>query len=76
MNPMSSLDFQHYSIGLGFLVLVGFLSYMLYHLTQTIRTLKTILEETEDITKDVSRLKNSIKFGIFNILSSFMKKRR
>lgn len=73
---MSSIDFQHYALGIGFLILVGFLSYLLYHTTQTIKTLKQILDETEDITADVSKLKNSIKYGLFSLLNSFIKKRR
>jgi hypothetical protein len=72
---MSSQEFLYYSLGIGFLVLVGYLCYLLYHLTQAVKTLKLVIEDAEDITKDISKIKNSIKLGLFSLLSSFIKKK-
>ncbi len=71
---MLSQDFLFYSLGIGFLVLVGFLSYAAYQLAQSLRTLNLILQNAEDITSDVDMIKNGVKFGFLNILSMFLKK--
>jgi hypothetical protein len=73
---MSSQEFLFYALGIGFLVLVGYSCYLLYNLTQAVKTLKSVIEDAEDITKDVSKLKNTIKLGLFNLLSSLIKKGR
>lgn len=73
---MSSIDFLYWALGIGFLILVAFLSVTLYTLTQTLKSLKAVLEDAEDITQDVARLKNSIKLGIFSLIGKFIKKRR
>ena len=71
---MVSQDFLYYSLGVGFLILVGFLSYTAYQLAQSLKTLNLILQNAEDITNDVDMLKNGVKFGFLNILSMFLKK--
>ncbi len=73
---MNSLDLLHYSISFGFLILVGFFAYALYYLAQALKSLKHVLENTEDITNDVNMLKNGVKLGILNFLNIFLKKRR
>jgi len=73
---MNSLDILHFSLSLGFIILVGFLAYVLYYLGQALKSLNHVLENTEDITRDVNMLKNGVKLGILNILNIFLKKRR
>lgn len=73
---MDSLDLLHYSFSVGFIILVGFFAYALYYLAQALKSLKQVLENTEDITNDVTMLKNGLKLGILNFLNIFLKKRR
>ncbi len=77
---MSSLDFLYYALGGGFLVLVGFLSYVLVHVVETLRSVKRMLDNVEDITNDVREVKNSMKSGAFHLgklfLTNFASKRR
>lgn len=73
---MTSLDFLYFSLAVGFLILVVFLSLVAYQLTQTLKQLKLVLEDVKDTTKDVQIIKKSIKLGIFNLLSLLLKKRR
>lgn len=65
---MSSLDFLYYALGGGFLVLVGFLSVTLYHLIKLIKSTKSVVDDIEDTTNDVSMIKNSVKSGLASIL--------
>ena len=68
------LDFLYYSLGIGFLILVGFLSYAAISLSQTLKRMTSILVKVDDITKDVNDLKDLIKSGILYLLSMFNKK--
>jgi len=71
---MSSFDFLSYSVGLGFLVLVGFVSYSAFSLSQTLKRLTSILEKIDDITKDIDDVKNLIKGGVMALTSVFLNK--
>jgi hypothetical protein len=71
---VASYDFFFYSLGIGFLVLVGFLSYAALNLSQTLKELTSILVKVDDIAKDADDLKNNIKLGILNLMSMFLKK--
>lgn len=68
------LDFLYYSLGIGFLVLVVFLSYAALNLSQTLKRLTSILVKVDDITKDFGDLKDFIKSGIFYLKDLFTKK--
>lgn len=71
---MASQDFLFYSLGLGFLILVGFLSYAAYSLAQSLKTLTLILKNAEDISNDINKLEKGIKFRLLNLLHIFSKK--
>ncbi len=71
---MDSVNFLHYSIGTGFLVLVGFISYAFYNLSKSLKETTSILTKVDDITKDVESLKDIIKSGILYLVSMFTKK--
>lgn len=71
---MDSQDFLFYSLGSGFLVLVGFISYAALNLSKTLQELTSILTKVDSITKDVESLKDVIKNGIFYLTSMFSKK--
>ncbi len=71
---MVSSDFLFYSLGIGFLILVGFVCYAAVNLSQTLKKLTSILVKVDDIAKDAEDLKNTIKLGILNLMSMFLKK--
>ena len=71
---MVSNDFLNYSVGLGFLILVGFASHSFYNLSRAIKESTSILTKVDDITKDVNDLKNLIKHGISYLMSVFTQK--
>lgn len=71
---MSSLDILYYSLAAGFLILVGFVSYAAFNLSQTLKETTSILERIDDITKDVEEFKNYIKQGILYLKSLFTRK--
>ncbi|MDD2823402.1 MAG: hypothetical protein PHQ59_04980 [Candidatus Daviesbacteria bacterium] len=73
---MTSQDFLFLSLGTGFLILAGFISYAAYHLAQSLKTLKLILENAEDVSEDIDKLKNTIKFGLLDLLRIFSRRRR
>ena len=69
-----SLNFLYYSLGIGFLVLVGFLSYAAFSLTQSLKRLTSILIKVDDIASDADYLKNTIKSGLLSLVGMFLKK--
>ena len=71
---MISLNFLYYSLGIGFLILVGFLSYAVFNLAQTLKKSTSILAKVDDVAKDVEDLKNYIKQGILYLIGLFVKK--
>ena len=71
---MTSLNVLYYSLAVGFLVLVGFLSYSAYSLSETLKKLTSILTKVDDVARDVDELKNGIKNGILTLMSMFVKK--
>lgn len=70
---MQSLDFLYYSLGIGFLVLVGFLSYVLYFAAADLKEVKRILENIEQVT-DIDFIGNRIKLSIMNYVGRFFDK--
>lgn len=71
---MTSLDLLYVSLAVGFLILVGFVSYAAYNLSRTLKELTSILEKVDDITKDVDELKNHIKNGILYLKDLLVRK--
>ena len=71
---MASSDFLYYSLGIGFLILVGFVSYAAFSISKTLNKLTSILIKVDDIANDTDDLKNYIKGGILGLLSMFLKK--
>ncbi len=71
---MGSQDFLNYSVASGFLILVGFLSYVAFNLSKTLKETTSILTKVDDVAKDVDDLKNGIKSGILTLISMFIKK--
>ncbi|MDO8638646.1 MAG: hypothetical protein Q7R43_03655 [Candidatus Daviesbacteria bacterium] len=77
---MTSQDFFLYSVGLGFLILVGFVSLSAYRLAESLKKITQILQNvegiSEDISNDIDNLVDRIKSGVLNLLHIFIKKRR
>jgi len=61
-------------LGIGFLILVGFLSYAALSLSKTLKKLTSILIKVDDVAKDADDLKNYIKQGILYLTKFFVKK--
>lgn len=72
---MNSLNFLYYSLGIGFLILVGFCSYSFYNLSKSLKEVTSILTKVDDITKDVESLKDLIKSGLLYLVSMFSNKK-
>ena len=69
-----SQNFLYYSLGVGFLILVGFLSWAAFSLSKTLKKLTSILEKADDLAKDADDLKNYAKSGILYLVNMFVKK--
>jgi hypothetical protein len=79
---MTSQDLLNISLSLGFLILVGFLCWGVINLVDTLKSVKRLVDNTEDITKDVRMVKNQLKSGVLtgigtalNILNGFLNKK-
>ncbi len=76
---MTSLDVLYYALALGFLVLVGFISYMAYEAALTLKSLRgtlghvdNIVSNVDDLTTDVGNLKNQLKLGYWSLIGKVM----
>ncbi len=67
---MNSADFLNISVGVGFLVLVGFISYVCIRLTQTLESLKTLTDDAQNITSDVRLLKDKFELGLAKFVNA------
>jgi hypothetical protein len=72
---MYSLDFLYYALGVGFLILIGFICYVLYQLGLNLRETKIILSNVRDITTDVNLAGSQIKLIALNFLGRFFGKK-
>lgn len=71
---MLSLNFLYFSLAIGFLILVGFVSYAAFNLSKTLKELTSILLKVDDVAQDAEELKNFIKNGIVYLKEMFVKK--
>jgi hypothetical protein len=71
MTPQS---FLYFSLGIGFLILVGFLSYAAFSLSKTLKRLTSILVRIDSVAADAEELKNFLKTGILYLKNMFVKK--
>lgn len=58
---MTSIDFLNYVAGIGIIVAVGFISYLLYELTFAVQKFNALVEFIIDITKDIKEIEKKIK---------------
>lgn len=68
MGSISTLDLLFVSLSIGFLVLVGFLAFLIVKASQTLSSLSILLTDVEDIASDVKRAKDSTKFGLLRTI--------
>jgi uncharacterized protein YoxC len=68
---LTSLDFLYLSLAFGFLILVGFLVYLILKIAQTLDTLQMVLRDVKDVTGEARSLKNQIKGKILAIPRMF-----
>lgn len=66
---MDGLDIFYLSLSIGFIVLVGTVSYAAFQLVQTLRSIKILVEDIDDTAKDVRIAKEATKLNIFRIVS-------
>jgi hypothetical protein len=66
---MSSLDFLYYTLGVGFIGLVIALVYLIFHLVETIKVARFMMEDAEDFTSDLVRIKDHFKVGILGLFN-------
>lgn len=69
---MATQDFLFYALGIGFLVLVGFLSYASYWLAQSLKALTRTVQNAESITSDIFALRNWLEFSFLKLISTFI----
>lgn len=61
---MESQDFLNYSLGVGFLILVGFISWVLYLIAQTIQKMHRPLDDIDSVGHDLRIFKDKAKHEI------------
>ncbi len=71
---MNSVDVLYYSLSVGFLVLVGFMCYVLWELNKDLKILRLVLNNVHDISLDASLLKNNLKLSFFKLIQTFLQR--
>lgn len=69
-------NFFYAALGVGFLILVGFISYAAYQLSLTLKELRFLIEDVDDTARDIQTIKNEIKFGFIKLFGGILKLRR
>lgn len=58
---MTSGDFLNYVASISILIFIGFISYLLYNFTITVRKANVLFEIVTDVTKDIKKIEKKIK---------------
>lgn len=66
---MNSNDFLNISVGVGFLVLVGFIAYVCIRLSETLKSIKILADDTQSIAQGVKSIKDQLILGIAKFLN-------
>lgn len=66
---MVSTTVLHYTLSIGFTILVIFICYTLYNLSEDLKILKRILLNAEEVSDDINSLKNFIKSSLTSIIN-------
>lgn len=66
---ITAIDFLYICLGIGFLVLVAVISYVLFSLATFLITLRVFIEE-------INLIKNGFKIGALTTLKNLLSKRR
>ncbi len=69
---MLSLDVLYYALAGGFLVFIGFVSFLLYEMGSFISDLRSLSRNLEKISLDVLALKNGLKFGFWSLVGRWL----
>ena len=70
---MNSLDFLYYSAGIGILAFVTIIAFVANNLLKTLASLKILIENTDNIVRDVRSVKDTVKIGIIGKAVSLLK---
>lgn len=70
---MTSLDFLYISLGVGFLVLVGFISNLLRQVTATLNKADHIVENIGETTDSVMGIKDTLSSSMLRVISKLLK---
>lgn len=80
---VTSQDLLNISLSIGFIILVVFLCWVCFYLVGILKSIKVLIANIEDITKDARFVKNQLKSGVLaglgtflNLLTVFMKKKK
>lgn len=75
---MKPLDILYYSLSIGFLVFVGFVSYAAYNLARTLQLVRKQLENVENLTEKIHIITNNMSTTInsmFKVIKFFTENR-
>jgi hypothetical protein len=68
-SNMNSVDVLYFSLAATSLVLAGFTSWAIYHIVQILKEIKLILRDTQNMTHDLTNVKDALKFGFSRFIS-------
>lgn len=59
-------------MGIGFLILVGFISFACFRLSQTLKSVKELVDDAKNLTQDVKSIKDQIQVGLAKLLNTIL----
>ncbi len=69
---MSTLDVLYISLSAGFVVLVGYLVFLIKRVSRTLDRLDPVIDNLHDTTGDIRHLKDSAKSTFFTAASTLL----
>lgn len=71
---MTSSDFLNYTLGIGFLILVGILTYTLYRASQVFAAIRGLIENLKGVANVVRLTQSRVKFTMLSLASIVLNK--
>jgi hypothetical protein len=69
---MTTLDLLWLVLAVGFLILVGFLSFASYQFGLTLKSLRLTVDETRKIVRDIESLESGLRLGLLGVITWFL----
>lgn len=69
---MSSTDFLNYVLAFGIIIVVFLFAYLVYCFVKVLESVKSIMENISQTSREVTLAKENLKYGVLNMIGKFL----